>query len=637
MMICITFVTASLAAASLSGCGKSKEASLADKVQDLSEKAGKDAGADKYEDESGKSDAPEEAADSHEEGAESDGPAEAPQYCISYSARPEYYNIHILGDDDSYMELSNSLDDLNEDVKEKSGGDADGDSWQKMYVRRNDADILSIACEYRESGGELDYVEMSGHTYDVKTGRELSLSDIVDDEKAFYDILEKAVHDAVMRDMILYAGTRDVEDFDAGPAIEECIKEGRYGWVLDPQGVTFWFRNINALIGHMSATVLFTDDRTGEVFNKDIVAHSPKEWIMQIPGNYITNGFDCDEDGYTDTMEWCLATENDDNGEEYRSGISFYYNNKYYDSSEICPANGIDWYAPEGMLLHRDGRTVLLMQYGEGAEPCYRTFRLEGDTVRAVDSISVYPMIENYSKDESGYVVPDDISAIKVYSAEGGNDLSEPETQLLSVDMDGKITLSNDGAQGKSEAGNGAFDADGIDPESFDPDLLAYKFGGSVAAYECHDYDGDGTKEAFVCMGSPDDMGGYEVESVWFIASDGHTEQMDIDFGGIALYPSQQGYYMSYEDEKKGFFYGECGGYGSGWSDFLFSVKDGKPYELDVSMKIEGFYQEKPGVFYTLTDDFTNGHAYMITELKYDSAAGQFEKGKVSDRNWLEE
>ena len=35
-----------------------------------------------------------------------------------------------------------------------------------------------------------------------------------------------------------------------------------------------------------------------------------------------------------------------------------------------------------------------------------------------------------------------------------------------------------------------------------------------------------------------------------------------------------------------------------------------------------------------LTDDFTDGHRYLITELIYDSKTGQFKKGKVTDKDW---
>ncbi len=164
---------------------------------------------------------------------------------------------------------------------------------------------------------------------------------------------------------------------------------------------------------------------------------------------------------------------------------------------------------------------------------------------------------------------------------------------------------------------------------------LAGKLGkGKVCALEYHDYDGDGRNEAFVAIGDDDDMGGYMLESIWFIGNDGKCSMMRDDLNGLSMYYSDEGYYLEYAAENKGFFTAECGGYGSGWLSFIFSMKDGEPYELDLSMEIEGFYQPSPGVFHTLTDDYTEGHQYMITELIYDSKTGQFRKGKVTDKNW---
>ena len=54
-------------------------------------------------------------------------------------------------------------------------------------------------------------------------------------------------------------------------------------------------------------------------------------------------------------------------------------------------------------------------------------------------------------------------------------------------------------------------------------------------------------------------------------------------------------------------------------------------------MNTEGFYQDIPGEFYTLTDNFDNGHAYLKTELIYDTKTGQFTKGEiVEEANWAD-
>ena len=156
---------------------------------------------------------------------------------------------------------------------------------------------------------------------------------------------------------------------------------------------------------------------------------------------------------------------------------------------------------------------------------------------------------------------------------------------------------------------------------------------GNVCVSEYRDFDQDGMYEEFVATGEPDEMGGYLVDAVWFIGSDGTTTKVGTDFKGLSLYESQNGYFMDYSEEGKGFFYADCGGYGSGWLTFVFGVKDGKPYELDISMKIQGFYQDEPGIFTTTTDDFTEYHKYLITELNYDKNTEQFDIGKVTDQD----
>lgn len=107
---------------------------------------------------------------------------------------------------------------------------------------------------------------------------------------------------------------------------------------------------------------------------------------------------------------------------------------------------------------------------------------------------------------------------------------------------------------------------------------IADNLGGKVCAFEYRDYDHDGVSEAFAAIGKPDDMGGYLIDAIWFIAGDGTTTKMRTDFKDLAMYESNNSYYMDYAAEHKGFFYADIGGYGSGWLTLVFSVKESKPY-----------------------------------------------------------
>lgn len=147
---------------------------------------------------------------------------------------------------------------------------------------------------------------------------------------------------------------------------------------------------------------------------------------------------------------------------------------------------------------------------------------------------------------------------------------------------------------------------------------------GTIGIWEYADYDGDGLKEAFALIaggyGKPDDY----IQAIYYVDP----------FGALTELNSPRGM-AYYEDDAhvrtcggKGFFWSDYGGYGSGWSSFVFGVRDGAPYELDVSGQIQGFYQDEKS-FYTTENDFSEGyHTYPEVELIYDSNTQQFVKGK---------
>ena len=344
---------------------------------------------------------------------------------------------------------------------------------------------------------------------------------------------------------------------------------------------------------------------------------------MRIPESYSSvSYFDCNDDGTMDEIYW--YRDSGYHGDEYiYSGIGVKYNGRYFNSDEICPANETPWSHCRAYLMHKDKKTVLVTHHYEEAESIWNSFALENDLVKSVDTVYAYPEYKNYAEVASGWLVPVNMDAIKVYSDRGGDELGEYPDETLAVSTDGSMKI-------------GDKDPTGLSKE--DAAKIAGELGGRVCVLEYRDYDGDGADEAFVVLGGEDEFGGYLPDKIWFISSEGKTQLMRDDFKGLSLYTENEGFYMDYAEEKKGFFYGDCGGYGSGWTTFIFSVKDGKPYELDISMNTEGFYRDndKPGEFYTLTDNFDNGHAYLRTELIYNGKTGQFAKGKITEENWAE-
>ena len=625
-MICIA-----LAACLLSGCGgKKKETDLADLLEKAEEKVTE-------EDNTGKN-KPEKKKDRKEKNEEKKSLA-APRYCIGGPGDVECDTIHVIDEDGSYEELSAQLEALNDDFVADVYDKGSKDIVSNICVRRTDDKVFSFVHEYREPDGERDYVRIRGYSFLIDSGEKLELSDIVEDEDGFYELLADELYNNVMEDMTIMAGefNIDVDAFDAESAISDCLKDNRYGWVLDPQGVTFWFENVNALINHASATVLFSTDKEGKIFNEEYAGNAPDEWIMRIPEGYSSETyFDCNDDGLMDSIYWYEDTvyETDD---YFDSGLGFQYNGRYFEPYEMCPSNDVPWSHYRAYLMHKDKKTVLVTHHYEEVESVWNSFTLEFDYAKSVDTVYAYPEYENYSDSASGWLIPMDMSAIRVYSDHGGDEETVYPDEILSVDTDGKMKILELDVRSSKTLGklyDGSEKKKGL--SKAEAGEIADNLGSMVCAVECHDYDGDGADEAFAAIGENDDMGGYMLDAVWFIASDGSAKKMETDFKGLSMYSKETGYYVEYTKENKGFFTAECGGYGSGWLNFLFGVKDGEPYELDLSMNIEGFYQEEPGVFYTLTDNFDNGHAYMITELEYDSKTGQFKKGRVTDENWLD-
>ena len=126
------------------------------------------------------------------------------------------------------------------------------------------------------------------------------------------------------------------------------------------------------------------------------------------------------------------------------------------------------------------------------------TFLLENDLVKSADTAYAYPEYENYADSASGWLVPVDMSAIRVYSDHGGDEETEYPDEILTVSTDGSMKISElpdkDGkssADSKKKTGLSGNDAAEI----------ADNLGGRVCVLERRDYDGDGADEAFVVLG----------------------------------------------------------------------------------------------------------------------------------------
>lgn len=150
---------------------------------------------------------------------------------------------------------------------------------------------------------------------------------------------------------------------------------------------------------------------------------------------------------------------------------------------------------------------------------------------------------------------------------------------------------------------------------------------GTVSAWEYHDYDGNGINEAFAVITDANNI--YKQPDVYFVDTYGNVTGMPAGFDGF--YYENTGKYFT--TEGKGFFSFDVGASGSGFSTLIYSVKNNKPYELDIAREIKGFYQNtETGTFYTTVNDFSSGHhEWPEYELIYDSYIQQFSIGERLD------
>lgn len=289
-------------------------------------------------------------------------------------------------------------------------------------------------------------------------------------------------------------------------------------------------------------------------------------------------------------------------------------------------------------LFHRNKTPTWQEQYDLGVR-----YLSEGNYQEAIiafiAAIEIDPMRpEAYLKAAEAYEATGNNEAAKTilekgYSVTGDGLLRPQETTSDERELDesNSNTDVEDESQRQEEFPQ---DEDIITPSLTEDELKSLaESRGTVSAWEYADYDGDGTNEAFAIITEIDSHPNWgdllNVLETLFISSDGTITIMDNNLN-LMLYVSDDGY-IRYK-EGKGFFWADIGGGGSGWTTVLYSVTNNAPYKLQLSGKIQGFY-ENEGVLYTTESEYFpgGGHWYPTVELLYDSNTQEFVKGARLD------
>ncbi|MDE6034639.1 MAG: leucine-rich repeat domain-containing protein [Ruminococcus sp.] len=146
---------------------------------------------------------------------------------------------------------------------------------------------------------------------------------------------------------------------------------------------------------------------------------------------------------------------------------------------------------------------------------------------------------------------------------------------------------------------------------------------GNVSAWEYHDYDNNGTNEAFALITEET-----KIKYLLFIDSDGNITEMSEpkNKGDFLDYVDRTGQYTETGDGQ-GFFSADMTG-GAASFTLLYSVKNNIPYELDISGMINGSFKKHENNTFSawLHDEgrVGSGHTY---ELIYNNTDKQFQIG----------
>lgn len=348
--------------------------------------------------------------------------------------------------------------------------------------------------------------------------------------------------------------------------------------------------NLELVAGYMGGSGLFTSLEFYKIDGDNVIKLSAED----------------DYADYPDIMGNGMSLYRNDHGELAYYGYDSLRSGVFYNSSTFCSFA----YNPSSNYVERKNyfSAVYEAQYNP-------------DTQQNDESEWYY----DYSRDEK-------ISEAEYEQLKNDTLLSMTDMHLTYKFVDiSKLTSNDERKTALSEAYE-AFSYSESNTELGESDLKdkLEKYG-NLTIWEYHDYDGDGTNEAYGVI-TESNNGELLLKHVYFVDSYGAITQMPEDFWGSNCYSETEKYSVLNE---KGFFSFDMGNGGSGWQTLLYSVKDGTPYELTVSRTLEGFYQRNgKDEYYTFVNDYSTGtHKYVEHDLVYDEKTQQFSIGEESAKN----
>lgn len=153
-------------------------------------------------------------------------------------------------------------------------------------------------------------------------------------------------------------------------------------------------------------------------------------------------------------------------------------------------------------------------------------------------------------------------------------------------------------------------------------DVIASK--GTICTWEYADYDGNGTKEAFAIVGTKSMPNYYvcsDIAGIYFISTNGEVTQLNATNPNLKMCMIER----CTEYAGKKFFSCNTTAGGSSSETYLFGVKNGKCYELEISGTIVDFYS-RDGICYATKGEFLpeGGHVWTEYALSYNEETQEF-------------
>ena len=454
----------------VAGCGKSDNDDISDKLKDkvtAVQEQGKTDEKLKPSEEKGS----EQGESSNEKVPDKEGQKETPVLVMHRDSKYEWgdgsvprikhtYGYLLSGDEYAkyHKSLTESLEKARDEIlaKQKAAWDdeqkkikedermAYEESWN-TYLRRADDDVVSFVNEYCTVGQFDDgyYTSFIGHSFYTDSGKEISLTDIVADEEAFYDLMADRMSDYIEPTLKnIYA---DDVDFDRDKFRSDMVgylEDEGITWTLDPQGVTFWMDSYISLPEGFSTTVLFTDDKDGTIFNEEFAKNVPDEWISQSP-EIIGSFFDIDDSGKPEFVHAYPLYEM----REFEDSEEFFINR--YEMRIGSAEEEITLDMPGGtdfidfFFVHKDGRTFILESAYEYDSLSTYTFTVDGIRLEEGGFLAArFETIGSGGETYNPYYIPTDLSNIRMILDPKGPDGGG--TCTISIDAGGKIKKTGD-------------------------------------------------------------------------------------------------------------------------------------------------------------------------------------------------